>query len=180
MQQGFINKKYNYLVVSQKYYNFNNLDTNANINFILIDEGINTNINNLPNSIYSLEINRTKCSIDNLPFSLKVLKVDNTNITNFDNLPLNLKKLYIYKHKIDNINNLPENLEHLSIVDCYINTEIKNLPKNLKSLYINTSFIKNQQIFCKDLELPDGCKFLNCPEVKEISYKDCKNFKIIN
>jgi hypothetical protein len=126
-------------------------------------------ISNIPDCITELNIQFTDGvtlqGIDNLPHSLKILKLRNfKNNICFDNLPSSLEVLFIYtRHYTEQINkpldNLPSNLKILYIESEEFNQSLLNLPKTLETLCI----FSNQNIYNKNtLQLPSNLKYFNC------------------
>lgn len=115
---------------------------------------------------------------DNLPSTLKVLKIFSNNYDCIDNLPQNLEFLSLFGHvSLDNlpenlrvikicysydteikqygIDNLPDSIENIILDNIiYINFKINKLPKSLKNIYmINSDDIGYGYDFTKNINL---------------------------
>jgi hypothetical protein len=101
-----------------------------NLNNFLIDK-FPYHLDNLPNGLEKLKINNIDLEMNNLPTSLYFLEICGVYTKNLDNLPSSLKILVLqYYNK--NIDNLPSSLETLVIL-CEYSLPIKNLPFGLKN-----------------------------------------------
>lgn len=127
------------------------------------------NISNVPDCITELNIKFSDGvelqGIDNLPLSLKILKLQNfKNNICFDLLPPGLEVLFIHTQNYAKqfnkpLDNLPSNLKILYIESEDFNQPLLNLPKTLETLCI----FSNQNIYNKNtLELPSNLKYFNC------------------
>jgi len=140
------------------------VDFPKNLKKLYLDVNCYYNLENLPEGLEDLTIfNRNSfpdgCSFDNLPSSLKILKVGYCNWEKpFDYLPANLEKLsilvYKFKHPVDN---LPIGLKYLE-VNLDGNQKINNLPLGLEYLRINVNSKYSQPV----RNLPPSLKHFNC------------------
>ena len=140
------------------------IDLPKNLKKLYLDVSCYYNLENLPEgledlTVYNREIIPDNCSFDNLPSSLKILKVGYSKWEKaFDNLPANLEKLFIYVYDfIHPIDNLPTGLKYLE-VNLNGNQKINNLPLGLEYLRINVDTKYSQPI----RNLPPNLKYFNC------------------
>ena len=140
------------------------VDFPKNLKKLYLDINCYYNLENLPDGLEELTIfNRNQipenCSLDNLPSSLKMLKVGGCNWDkSFDYLPVNLEKLFILVYKFTHpIDNLPIGLKYLE-VNLNGNQQINNLPSGLEYLRINVSTKYSNLV----RNLPPSLKYFNC------------------
>lgn len=138
--------QYDYLIFKN---NFNQSISRCppNIKVIVImSDNFNQPLNNLPNDLEALQISRSHQSllvIEGLPDGLTTLNLTGSHFQ-INELPASIKYLRIAGTHIDcNLNDLPKGLEYLQLSYELITNTI-TLPPNLKELHI--SYLTNRHI----------------------------------
>lgn len=117
------------------------------------------NGNNININIKEIDIRNIINNINNLPYSIKKLRLYCNKFNNFiDNLPNNIISLFLCCNKFNNnLNNLSTELYLLNICSVFFNKQINKLPNGLNEICIQNSrfnhHINNLPINLKDLYL---------------------------
>lgn len=105
----------------------------TNLKSLFFNGEYNFPLDNLPENLEFLHIDKYNFDLNSLPLNLKTLSI-NTVDKPLNNLPCNLENLII-EHCDCSLDNLPNNLVSLNI--SYCNSKLNFIPNNLKILEIN-------------------------------------------